>query len=516
MRQDGAPVSVLEPESAAAPPEPTRSLTHTTAQGFAWLVGQSIGIKLVTMAGQIVLAWLLSPEDFGKIGLAYTIAAFAALLQYSGVHHVLVTRQRHFRRWANSAFWMTTATGALAALLMIAAAPLSARIYHAPQVAGLLLVLSAAAPLNALSVVPSAKLQSDLRFGAIGSLGLAVTVATTGLSILFARAGFGAYSFALPQPLVALARTVAVWIIAPVPIGWSMQLRRWKYLLADSGYLLASSICSTLVMQGDNMTLGLLRSAEVVGIYFFAYNLSNATIQLLTNNLSAALLPALSKLQENPAHQTGAFLRAARQIGIVGVPLCLLQAVLASPLVRLVFHGKWDSAVPTLQVLSVGMALTLMGGPATSLILAQRRFAVFFRWSLLGAVTFLAMVAVGGLLGGAVSVAVAVSIFLAIFGPLGLRVAIAPTGAGWGEVGRVYGVPILASLVAIAPALLVSWLLSAVREHDLLNVAVTTIVVFLTYLAIIPKLAPSDFVELLARCRALLRSMYCPRCGQGV
>lgn len=507
MQQDGAPVSVLEPESPAGPVEPPRSLTHTTAQGFAWLLGQSLGIKLVTMAGQIVLAWLLSPEDFGKIGLAYTVAAFAALLQYSGVHHVLITRQRHFRRWANSAFWMTMASGGLAALLMIAAAPLAARAYRSPQVAGLLLVLAAAAPLNALSVVPSAKLQSELRFRVIAMLGLAVTVITTLLSIGFAKAGFGAYSFALPQPLVALARTAAVWIIAPVPVSGSIQLRRWRYLLADSGYLLASSVCSTLVMQGDNMMLGLLRSAEVVGIYFFAYSLSNATIQLLTNNLSAALLPALSKLQENPANQTGAFLRAARQIGIIGLPLCLLQAVLAGPLVRLVFHGKWDSAVPTLQVLSVGMALTLMGGPASSLILAQRRFAVYFWWSLLGAVSFLAMVAVGGLLGGAVSVAVAVSIFFAIFGPVGLRLAIAPTAAGWADVGRVYGTPICASLVGIAPPLLVWWLIPAVRSHDLLNIALTALIMLLTYLAVIRMLAPTDVAELGARFWALLRSM---------
>src|SRR5256885_5179199 len=97
--------------------------------GFFWLIAQTVGSKLVTMIGQVVLARLLLPDDFGLVGLAYTVTGFAVLIQQAGLREILINRHVHFNRWANPAFWMSLTLGCLGAALMVILAPVAAWMY---------------------------------------------------------------------------------------------------------------------------------------------------------------------------------------------------------------------------------------------------------------------------------------------------------------------------------------------------------------------------------------------------
>ena len=108
------------------------SLTGATTRGTAWMIAQSLAGKAVNTGGQIVLTWLLAPEYWGLIALTNILVMFGEELRAMGVLQVLVHRQKRYRRWANVAFWMSTAVGLAAGLLMIAAAKPMAVICHAP------------------------------------------------------------------------------------------------------------------------------------------------------------------------------------------------------------------------------------------------------------------------------------------------------------------------------------------------------------------------------------------------
>src|SRR5688572_5777825 len=196
----------------APPPAPAPGLADRTFGGFAWLAAQTVASKAISFAAQIVLAWILVPGDFGYVGLAMTVAAFVGLLQQAGVRDVLIQRQdAAFRRWATPAFWMSLALGLVAAAVMAAAAPLAAAVFRKPPLEPLILVLAIAAPLQALAVVPTARLQIDLRFKAIAGVTTAAQVLTSVLTVVFAKLGFGAYSFVLPAPIVAGLQAAALW-----------------------------------------------------------------------------------------------------------------------------------------------------------------------------------------------------------------------------------------------------------------------------------------------------------------
>ncbi len=288
------------------------TLEKRVVRGFAWMMAQSLGAKSVYMAGQIALAWLLLPRDFGLLGLSLTFTSFATILQQAGLRETLIQRQRRFERWAGSAFWMSLALGGMAALALLAAAPFAARIYRDPQISGMISILALASLLSAFSVVPSARLERDLRFGTLAVVALADTLLTMSLAVACAWMKLGAYSFVLPQPIAAAVRAGVLWRLGGPLRPGRPRLRRWRLVWRDSRRVLGANLLYMMIGQGDYMVLGLFFSAHTVGLYFFAFYLSIQSVVLFTSQLSNILFPILSRLQGEPRRQTQAFLRACQ------------------------------------------------------------------------------------------------------------------------------------------------------------------------------------------------------------
>src|SRR6266550_2310773 len=366
---------------------------------MVWVVMQAVGSKLIAIAGQVALAWILGRKDFGQVGLAYAIFGFAGILQQSGLREILIQRQHHFRRWENAAFWMSIAGGVIPGLIMLALAPIAAVLFHSPRLAGLVAVLALMGPINSLAVVSTARLQAELRFRLLSVITMICTVMTVALNVLFAWKGLGAYSFVLPLPIVAALRTAIILLADRPTVKPKLQLRRWRYLFGDSGWAIITTACIAISLQGDYLILGYFHGEDIVGLYFFAFSLSAQTVQLLAANTAGVLYPALSKLQLEPPRQCQAFIRASRLSAVIGVPLCFLQAALAAPAFALFFDPKWREAVPVFQVLSVGMASMMASVAAGSMMQAQGRFKLLFQVSLAFAILFVVMVAIAAMLG---------------------------------------------------------------------------------------------------------------------
>jgi O-antigen/teichoic acid export membrane protein len=489
-------IAIEDPTSQSLPPA---SLADKTGGAFLWMVSQALGSKLISALAQIVLAWELDRKAFGLVGLAYMVSGFATILQRSGLEDILIQRQKNIRRWVNSAFWLALVSGCLAAMAMLVAAPIAAKFFKAPQLVTLICILAISSPITSLSIVPSAKMQIAFRFRAFSQINFVSSTLTSLLSIVFAWLGFGVYSFVVPQPIAALVRTISLWAMAKPGVSLSLQFRRWRYLMGDSAFILGTAVCNAVMGNGDYLVLGILRPKEVVGSYFFAFTLSNQTLATLTTNLATALFPALSSLKDDPGRLKAAYIRASRAIISLTAPACLLQAALAGPLLRLLFGQKWISAIPSLRILSIGMACTVLGGPAASMIQAQGRFKVFFFWSVISTFAFLAFVTTGGSFGGAASVATAVTLFYAVFGPLGFYVSIKPLGGRASDVFRVCLVPILlGSLAVIPPTIIASWL-PATRVGDAISLLFITVTSVIFYVAILRFYWPSEYREIKTR-----------------
>jgi O-antigen/teichoic acid export membrane protein len=473
------------------------SLGQKTVAGFLYLTGAAIVTRLAIAPGQIVLAWILAPEDFGRVGLALTFSTTAGVLQQTGLHEMLIQRQARFHLWASAACGLSIALGLIAGILIAAAAPVAASLCESPQLARLMLVLALAAPLRALSVVPLTQLHIQLRFRAVALATLAESLGAIVLSVFFALLGLGAYSLVLPQPIIAAFLAVYLWQTAGAKVRWRPETRRWRHMWGDSSLVIGTSLLWTSILQSDYLILGLLHPTAVVGIYYFAFNLATQTGVLLAYNYRRALFPVMGQLQSEPMRQTQAFFRATRLLSLITVPVCLLQAILAAPIIRLLFAEKWWPAIPVFQILSIGMVPLAAIHPAYAIMQAQRRFAFLFRWSFLSALAFVALVTPGAWFGGATGVAVAVAAFYVLMGPPTLYLAGRSGGGTWVEVWHIYYAPVCGAVSGSLIMVLVSPVVASQFQSGSMHKIVLAGVGLSVYLLVAWCIAPEDVRQLL-------------------
>lgn len=507
-----------EPEVPPLPAQPgvsepvVESLTTRTASSFAWMTGVSIATKPLAMGGNVILAWLLLDEHFGVYGLALAWSSFPALLQSAGVREVLVQRQKHLDTWINPGFWLALTMGLFAAAITVGLGPLAARVHGEPALAGVMAVMALTRLTDAGCIVPMAIMQSQMRFRPVAMLAMVNSLGVTVISIALAKFGMKAYSLAVPQFFMGVVQVIAYWRLARPRIHRQVQFKHWKSLFSDSGPLLGGALLINLITQGDRMSLGWYATTAVVGGYVFALNMTTRTIVVFTENLTSTLLPALSKLGDDPSRQAAAFMRAARALAVVAAPVCLLQAALSGPMVRLIFAPRWHDTVPLFQILALAMNFVLLASPASSLMKAQGRFKFQFLWSCIITAVYLPMTIAGAALDQARGVAIVVALFNVIVGPIGTYAAVYPARIPFSAVLNLYVRPILACAIGIAIGIGAAELMLRGQPPGKVRDILWSVAVLgctaATYPSLVRSLVPDAYAEITGRLRHLLARVW--------
>ena len=474
-------------------PQPTESLTGKTSRGFVWMVLQTVASKIFGFIGQMILARLLLPKDFGIMAMAYAAAAIPSMIRQTGVIQILVQKQSSFDRWVNAGFWMELALGTLAALLTVAIAPAACLFFHTNRLFGPLILIALLTVIGTFNTPPYARLMLQLRFRTIAIAGIAYNLAVVILSVALAFLGFGVYSFILPLPIVATARVIFYWRMAPVRIKMYLQLYRWRPMFLDSIFLMGSGLFATILGQADNVALGRFVTATEVGYYSVASNLSVQVLTTLSVNLSGVLFPTLSQLKDDPPRQTAAFFRAARLLALIGIPMCVLEAALANPIITFIYGPKYIFAISLLRLLALAAGINLLFGPLQNFLQSQGRFSILFKWTGFLVTVFVTMVFIAAWQGGALWVAWCVLAMAGIFQPIGIWLATRKRGGIWRDVAVIYLPPILISAMALFPFEFLFHVLPWIAQRWWAVTLVCTGTFLPFYITLMRLFRPSDF-----------------------
>jgi len=502
------PSATSESPPTLGPPD---ALGQQAASGLLWMTTQTIFTKALVVVSQIILAWKLQEKDFALVALAFAAAAFPSLVQQIGVREVLIQRHREFEALANPATWLSLTIGLLTALAIAVAGPIAAQIYDEPKLIGLVLVLALTAPFTTLLQIPMVALQIQMRHRTVAMSGLVAAVANPLLSMVFAYAGFGAYSFVLPVLITTILRVILLWSAAKVGVRLPLRIALWPQIVGGGVFIFVAWAFGQIIGQGDYLTIGwIYEDKRILGIYYFAFNLSLQTLVLLGPNLDGVLLPTLSKLQNQPDRQREVFLLISRAIAFFAFPLCFLQAALAGPIIRIFFPDKWIPAIPVLAILSVGMSFRTAGWVAHSLFPAQGRYRMFALVHVWGAIVFMILVFVAAKVGkhyggGAVAVAIAVSIYFALEGPAKVLLAMRPMNGTWRDAVRIFVPPMILSGIAISLAYFLGRALPELPFKDWMQLGLVTVFGGGIFLLAAKQLMPKMWSSIWDRAVALLR-----------
>ncbi len=362
-----------------APATMPQATFASASRGFAWSLAASLVVVVVSFAAQIALGRLLTETDFGIYAIAISFSDMISVFRDGGVARWL---GRHppgeFQRQAGKAYLLTWICSLLVAGFMIAAAFGVGRIYRAPEVTPVMLVLAATFPLGAYSVLALAQLQVLHDFRTMAWVKVLSGVVRYGLAVLLALRGFGPFSFVWPVVATTLLElglyrglTGLPWI--PVGATWA----DCREVFRETKWSLSGTFSSALLRQSDYATLGFLVPTAVLGSYYFAFQLVMQPVLLFSDSLRRVVLPTFGQFAGEEHRERRSLRYGGIFIGMIAAPLLFLLAVNASALNDLLWAGRWAGAVPGIQVLAAAMPLHLLSLFCDSIAMAHGRFRLW-------------------------------------------------------------------------------------------------------------------------------------------
>jgi O-antigen/teichoic acid export membrane protein len=500
------PASRLEPEPL--------TYGEVSLHGAFWTIAFAVVNKVVAFASQVALTWFLLPGTLGVVALALAISGVSAVLTTSGLIGVLVQRQRPIDDDAPQVFWLSLVMGIGAMVLTAACTPLAAKFLNNWEVVPVVLVITLCFPSSALGTIYQAKLLRDLKFKEVAAIYSMMSFGKAVASVAMAAAGFGPYAIVVPL-LASQAGTSLMFRRAAgrMPIG-RPQPWLWGALLLPTLWLTAYGVANALQMYGTNFVVGRYRSTEVVGLYYWGFTLSAQTMFLLAMGLRDVLFPTLAKLNDQPERQAEGFRTAIRLMTLVTVPVCVVQAVTADALIKLLFRETWEPVIPVVQYLSFAMLTQPMQVLAFALLMALGRFRMLTLVAAVQGALLVATSIVGAKAGAERAISIWSGAGLFAGGILAGYVAFRQLGQGWAALVASFQrtiVPAVASgMLAWGAAL---WLRPYSRIAE---VVAASVVLGVVYLLLACVFAREDMAQLLVRLRMTrLAARLVPQAAKG-
>jgi len=366
------PVGSCAPIDSSCPRE--SSLTGLLVRGTSWNVIGAMFQKATTMCAGIVVARLLSPQDYAVAGLAITIMGIFNTVMAHGFGLALVQRKELTGITIHSIFWFLAVVGVgLGGLVVIVVAPWAARSYDQPALAPVIRVLGLGLAIGMIGSVPNSLMQRAMRFREINAIGMVGSVAATVLGIGFAWLGYGYWALILPSVGSNLLKALFAFRFSRYS---PVRAFKWRELTDNSnlGFSIAgSNLARYFAEYSDSMIMGYSWSPADLGQYYFALGRSRQLFNLVMQQLGNVIFPTFSRIQDDLPRLRRAYLQGTRAIVLIIYPVHVLLIGLADLWIPWVFGEQWRPSVPVLQVLAAYSFVNALRSLAWQALLAIDR-----------------------------------------------------------------------------------------------------------------------------------------------
>jgi PST family polysaccharide transporter len=336
------------------------SLDRSLIRGVAWTAAAKWGGQLVAWASTFIVMRLLTPEDYGLVGMAMSYLGLLALLSEFGLGTaVLALRDLDAEQTAqiHGMAVLLGFTGFLASCIV--AKPLG-WFFHAPQLPLIVLALSTTFIVRSFASVPLTLLRRDLRFKRLAAFDSIQTIFLAIFSIGLALLGLRYWALVLVNIAGALISTSLVVWLHPQRFAWP-RLSTIREAVGYSTTVIVERVAWFAFSESDFVVAGRMLGKSAVGVYQQAWNLAFTPIEK-TGQLLMAVSPSIfSAVQDDRDALRRYMLRITEGMALITFPLSIGMALVAGDFVRTLLDERWLGMVVPLQILATyGMVRSLL------------------------------------------------------------------------------------------------------------------------------------------------------------
>lgn len=379
-----------------------------TARGGVVTIA-SQGLKFFTsMAATVVLARLLTPQDYGLIGMVAVVTGFVSMFKEMGLSVATIQKEEIFANQISTLFWVNVVLSIVVMLLTAAIAPGVAWLYGEPRLTMITVGFAVGFLFGGLTVQHEALLRRQMRFRALAATEIISLFVGLVVAIALAWSGAGYWALVANHLAQGSSYAIGIWIVCGWRPGRPVRYSGVRSMLVFGGNLTGFHAVNYFARNLDNMLIGLFWGSRQLGLYAKAYQLLLLPIDQINAPIAAVAVPALSRLTDSPERYRNAYLRILEKIVMVTMPGMAFMIATSDWIVALILGPQWSEASRIFAWLGIaGMAQ--FANTTGWLFMTQNRAHHMFQWGLIGGtITVLAIIL--GLPWGATGVAISYSL----------------------------------------------------------------------------------------------------------
>lgn len=346
--------------------------SKTIRGGAARLAAQVANFAIRTIS-LMVLARLLTPKDFGLVGMVTAFTGVLALFRDFGLSSAAIQRDTVTEEQVSTLFWINLLVGVLLTLMAVAMAPWIAAFYREPRLVGVTICLALALFLNAAGVQHGAMLQREMRFTTLSLINTIALILSTGAAIASAILGAGYWSLVVLAVTSPLISTIGNWW----SVRWTPGLPRRKSgirsMMRFGGTVTLNGLIWYIATNMDKVLLGKYWGTDALGLYGRAFQLINIPTDNINSAAGEVAFAALSRVQSDAIRLRNYFLKGYMLVLALTLPLAIGCALFADDLILVVLGHKWQAAAPIFRFLAPTILGFAIGNPLSWLLFSTGR-----------------------------------------------------------------------------------------------------------------------------------------------
>lgn len=338
--------------------------------------GGTQGIQFIV---QIVLARLLSPEEYGIIAIVMVFILLANVFVESGFNTALIQKKDADEVDFSSVLYLSLGVATILYGIIFITAPFVASFYNQPILVKVLRVLSITLFIGAFNSIQNAFIARNMLFKKLFASSLGAVTISGIVGVIAAYSGLGVWALVLQQLTSQLAVAIILWFTVKWRPHLTFSMTRLKSLFSYGSKLLASGLLDTLYRNLRTLIIGRMYTPSMLGYYNRGQQFPQLIVSNINGSIQSVMLPALSAHQDDRKRVKEMMRRAIVSSSFLIFPMMVGMAVVAEPLVQIVLTDKWLPAVPFLQIACFTFALMPIHTANLQAINAMGRSDIFLR-----------------------------------------------------------------------------------------------------------------------------------------
>jgi len=333
------------------------SLTLKTTTGILWNVAELISKKGLQVVVTLLLAYFLTPEDFGLIAMLAVFLAIGNQLMESGFQQALIRLKTLTQTDLATAFYSNILLGCFAYFLLFITAPYISDFYGEPKLTELIRIVGFSIIFSSFKVVQVASLSRKLDFKSQLKVNLPASIISGVFAVTLAYLNFGVWSLVVQMLLVSFLTSLFFWLLNAWRPSFEFSLESFKGMYFFGYKLFLSGLIDTIFKNLYVIVIAKSFSFSVAGLYFFADRVKELVVMQLVSAIQRVTYPALALKKDDKAKLKESYRKLVKVISFILFPVFLFFAVLSQLIFESILPIKWQDSATYLQLMLIASLL---------------------------------------------------------------------------------------------------------------------------------------------------------------